>query len=477
MEMNKKFQNTGFKRIMITAPKSGSGKTLITAGLMKSFIKTGYNICGAKCGPDYIDPMYHRMITNKLSVNLDSYFVGEGEQLGNILKQAIFFSNADCCIIEGAMGFYDGIGGISTTGSAYEISELTQTPVVLVVDAKGASVSLAATIKGMLEFRKNHICGVILNRCSQAYYDRLKELIEYECDIQVFGFLPEIKKLVMPSRHLGLVAPGELDDTLEWVDTLSEAIDEYVDIEAVYNAAAQYDIDEMKFDEEELPQKTSAKAASDGGIADDKLCIAVARDEAFSFYYEENIRFLEKCGAKIIYFSPLHDEKLPEGISGMLLGGGYPELYAKKLSENAVMRKQIRDMLRSGLPFLAECGGFLYLQKHLEDINGKKYEMAGFFDGEGIKTNRLVRFGYAELEFLNAGCFGEAGCKLRVHEFHHWDCSSNGDAAIARKANKEEYNCMHYTDHYAAGFPHFYFENNPQAIRSWLNVCRNAVRK
>jgi len=465
MEMNDKFQNAGFRRIMITAPQSGSGKTLITSGLLRKFIKTGLNVSGAKCGPDYIDPMYHRMITNNSSINLDSYFVPQKEHLGEILRQALFYNRSDLCIIEGAMGFYDGLGGVQTTASAYEISEMTNTPVVLVVDAKGASVSLAAVINGMLQFRKNNICGVILNRCSTMYYERLKALVEEECGIKVFGYLPELKKLVIPSRHLGLVAPGEMEGALDWVDILAEAVDQYIDTDAIYEAAGA------------VAEVEAAGVANEAAAAAENLDIvriAVARDNAFSFYYEENMIFLENRGVEIVYFSPINDKELPEGISGIILGGGYPELYAKELSRNVTMLKSIKAALDGGMPFLAECGGFLYLQKHLESMNGKVYDMVGFFEGDGIKTNKLVRFGYAELEFRTDGCFGSEGCRLRVHEFHHWDCSDNGTAAIARKTNASEYSCMHYSNRYAAGFPHLYFENNPQAIESWIKICRGS---
>ena len=278
-------------------------------------------------------------------------------------------------VIEGVMGYFDGVAGISTTASSYDIARITKTPVILIVDCKGASLSIAALIKGFLEYgQEPMIRGVILNRISQIMAKRLKPLIE-ELGVMVVGWIPECEEMKLESRHLGLVLPGELEHWQEQLQRIAGRLNETLDLNLLLQMAET---------SEDLKE-----ASDDGLVCNGKLkepaSIAVARDEAFCFYYQENIRLLEKLGAEILYFSPLRDETLPENTSGVLLGGGYPELYAQDLSENTSMLQSIRSAAKKGMPILAECGGFLYLHEMLEDPDGAFFPMAGVIEAGHIR--------------------------------------------------------------------------------------------
>lgn len=440
-------------RILFAAPKSGSGKTMITCGMIEVLKRRGKKTASFKCGPDYIDPMFHRKALGIASGNLDTFFTGE-ETTRYLLWQKA--KDADITVLEGVMGYYDGLGGQSERGSTYEVARVTQTPVVLIVDCKGASVSLAALVKGMLKYRQDSgICSVLLNRVSPSYYERIKEVIEKECGILVLGFLPELENLEVPARHLGLVAPEELADFSGWAGRIADVIEAHVDVERLLGCAESAPCCEGKAPRLERLGR--------------RVRLGVARDEAFSFYYEENLELLAKMGAELVYFSPLHDESLPENIDGLLLGGGYPENFAAKLSENKKMREAVRLAVLHRMPCLAECGGFLYLQKTLEGADGAVYEMAGALEGEGFRTKRLTRFGYIEAEAQRPGVFGEKGTRLRGHEFHYWDCTENGDSFLAKKPLSDRtYSCMVHTPALAAGFPHFYYYSNPEALFGFL---------
>ena len=445
-------------RILLAAPKSGSGKTLFTCGLLALCKKKQIKAVAMKCGPDYIDPMFHRKVLKVPSGNLDSYFTDE-DTLRGILTDKM--EQSDLTVIEGVMGFYDGLSGISEKASTYDVARLTKTPVLLVVDGKGASVSLAALIRGIRDYREDsHIAGVLLNRVSPAYYERIKAVIEKECELPVLGYLPELSVLSVPSRHLGLLQPEELAGFDTWITEVRDALEKTVDFEGILAVA------------ETAPELQTGESGS-LPVLSTKVRIALAQDEAFSFFYEENRKLLEKMGAEVCLFSPIHDQELPEETDGLILPGGYPELYAEALSENHSMRNQVRKACEGNMPVLAECGGFLYLQKNLT-YEGKTFDMAGALDGEGFQTKSSVRFGYLDAAAEKPGLLGDAGVSIRGHEFHYFDCSNNGDGFTAKKPlSDRSYPCMIYTAHMAAGFPHFYYESNPEMLYSFLRACES----
>lgn len=432
-------------RVMFAAMRSGSGKTTVTCGVLAALKKQNIKVQAYKCGPDYIDPMFHRTVLGIDTGNLDTFFAGT-DAIGHILVRDL--RDAEMCVMEGVMGYYDGVGGTTTMASSYELSKVTKTPVVLIVDAKGASVTLAATIRGIMEYKKDsRIAGVILNRVSPMFYSRLKQVIETECGIPVLGYLPEDASFAVPSRHLGLLQPDEMQKQRDWVETVAEAVMKTIDINGIFEIAAQAEMLQIQ-----KPADVRQDCKFPSGYR-----IGVARDAAFSFYYRENLRMLEDMGAELVYFSPLADAHVPK-VDALIFGGGYPELYAKQLYENRSMRASVWRALESGMPCHAECGGFLYLGKSLADAEGNVYEMVGFLDGAGFRTERLQRFGYVELAPQQEDAFAVKTI-LRGHEFHYWDSTDCGDACLAWKplSKQKTYPCMVKKKGTFAGFPHLYY--------------------
>lgn len=432
-------------RVMFAATRSGSGKTTVTCGVLAALKKQNIKVQAYKCGPDYIDPMFHRTVLGIDTGNLDTFFA-DADAIGRILARDT--KDAELIVMEGVMGYYDGVGGTTTMASSYELSKVTKTPVVLIVDAKGASVTLAAIIRGIMEYKKDsRIVGVILNRVSPMFYSRIKHVIETECGIPVLGYLPEDASFVVPSRHLGLLQPDEMQKQRDWVETVAEAARKTIDIDGILEIAAQA----------EMLQIQKATGETEKSKFPAGYRIGVARDAAFSFYYRENLRMLEDMGATLVYFSPLTDAHVSE-VDALIFGGGYPELYAKELYENQSMRASVWQALEAGMPCHAECGGFLYLGKSLADAEGNVYEMVGFLDGAGFRTERLQRFGYVELASQEADAFA-VNTVLRGHEFHYWDSTDCGDACLAWKplSKQKTYSCMVKKKGTFAGFPHLYY--------------------
>ena len=314
---------------------------------------------------------------------------------------------------------------------------------LLVVQPKGASVTLAAQIQGLVNFRKNsHVSGILLNDCSEKLYKMLKALLERETGLPVLGYLPNLPQAAVESRHLGLKTADEIADLQEKIALLADA---------------------LVLDWQRLAVLTEKPApeALPGAAAPTSVRIAVAKDEAFCFTYAETLDALRDAGAELVLFSPVQDAVLPENIGGLYLPGGYPELYAKTLSENKTMLASIRQAVQAGLPTAAECGGFLYLGRSLEDADGKAWPMADVLPGDGIRVGRLVRFGYAEMTAKADSMLFCAGETLPIHEFHHWDSTANGTAFTACKNEKMQWECGFANENFYAGFPHLYWAGTP----------------
>lgn len=439
-------------RMMLTAAASGSGKTVIACGLMQAFQKGGCRVAGGKCGPDYIDPMFHREVLGVESQNLDLFLTDKEKMLSLFTDHA---KDADLTIVEGVMGYYDGLSLGSDQASSYEMAQVLHMPVILVIPAKGMALSILAVLKGMIEFRKNsNIKGLILNRISPGLYPRMKEMIEAELhemghEIPVVGYVPDDPAFVLSSRHLGLVLPEEIQEIKEQMIRAGEILSGTVDlskIREIMEAASPF-----------KPQLVSKSFQQEKRIR-----IGMARDAAFGFYYKDNLKLLEELGCELIPFSPLYDTGLPEGIQGLLLPGGYPENHASKLSENKAMRQAIRQAVESGIPCLAECGGFLYLHEQLEGTDGRQYEMAGVIPGRAVRKDRLVRFGYVRVRSQRDGVYLKSGEEIRGHEFHYWDSTDSGADCIALKPDgRRSWPCIHMKGNLMAGYPHLYFASQP----------------
>lgn len=452
------------KRVMIAAPKSGSGKTTITCALLQVLKDMGQQVVSYKCGPDYIDPMFHQKVLGIPSKNLDTFFTGEEETRALLLKNR---TERDFAVLEGVMGLFDGLGGIREEGSSYHLAKVTATPIILVVDAKGIGRSVIPLIAGFLAYDKEKLIkGVILNRMSKPYYEIVKPLLEEELGICVAGYFPEQKQFYIESRHLGLVMPDEREDIKEKLAAVSAEFQKTVSVSEIMRIAEHA---------EDLEQGKNAgreRKASLCNKAPDCPVIAVARDEAFCFYYEDNLLLLEENGAEIAFFSPLHDEKLPDGCSGLLIGGGYPELYAERLGKNAGMLKAVKHAMKSGMPIVAECGGFLYLHSRIVDKEGKGRAMAGALPASCRDTGKLVRFGYVELE-EKQNYFLPEGERIKGHEFHYYDSEDNGSDCLAIKpVTGKSYPCVLEGENYWLGFPHLYYPSNPAFAKRFVEKAR-----
>ena len=346
---------------MIAATGSGCGKTTITCALLENLRSRGIKAGSFKCGPDYIDPMFHKEIIGIPSKNLDLFFSGDRE----VEEIFLMDNDSEVSIVEGVMGLYDGINVKSDEGSSYHLANSLDIPIILIVNAHGMGRSIISVIKGFLaDDSKGRIKGVILNQISETFYNSIRDLIEKETGIKTFGYFPKDKGLSVESRYLGLVLPTEIDDIKVRLKKASDQVDKSIDIEGILENT-----------------KVSKEGISSKKIYKEKVRIAVARDKAFCFYYEDNFRVLREEGAKLIFFSPLEDERLPENIDGIVIGGGYPEKYLDKLFANKNLMKEIKEAISSGMPSLAECGGFMYLHRFIYDENEVPYEMCNVIDG------------------------------------------------------------------------------------------------
>lgn len=469
-------------RIMLAAPASGSGKTMITCGILQALKTRGDCPASFKCGPDYIDPMFHAQVIGTASRNLDPYFTDRKTTRHLFARSA---AAAGISVMEGVMGLYDGLGGITPAASSYDLASMTETPVVLVVNAKGMSLSVVPFLKGFADYEQTalenlakkekeeriqngfQIRGVILNRITEMTYRMLKPVIEEQTGLRVFGYVPVLDACRVESRHLGLVTPGEIADLQERICELAKELKKTVDLDGLKelaHSAPDYDDSELELPVAVQQNKSAPEIKGREGAGP---VIAVARDEAFCFYYQDNLELLKLLGARLVEFSPLHDGKPPQGISGMLFGGGYPELYARALSENTAMREAVRTALSSGMPYLAECGGFMYLQEKMQDMEGNSYPMAGVIEGESYRTKRLGRFGYIELTPGENQLLGEG--TIRGHEFHYFDSTDPGNSYSAKKpVTGREWQCIHGTKNSAAGYPHLYYWSNPRFAAQFL---------
>ena len=399
-------------QLVLAAPRSGCGKTTAACALLAALTARGLTPCAFKSGPDYIDPMFHRAVLGVESHNLDLFFSASQTARALYARHA---AGHGAAVVEGAMGYYDGLGGVTDTASAWQLADTLGLPALLVVRPKGASLTLAAELRGLTAFRTPHrIAGILLNDCTQGLCALLKPMLEKETGLPVVGCLPPLPEAAIESRHLGLKTAAEIDDLQRKIQLLSDAAQQTIDWSLLHTL----------FDR-------PAPAAVPCTVPPPRVRLAVARDAAFCFTYAETLEALRENGAELCFFSPLADTALPDNIGGLYL------------------------------PTVAECGGFLYLGRTLQDADGTPHPMAGVLPGQGFKVGRLVRFGYARLTARADSMLFRAGETLPVHEFHHWDSTENGDAFTAAKANGRQWACGFANARLYAGFPHLYWAGTP----------------
>lgn len=451
-------------RFLITAASSGSGKTTVTSGLLRCLARRGLGVVAYKCGPDYIDPMFHRSVLGTPCFNLDLFFSTPSQVRALLCERS---AEADISVLEGVMGFYDGLGGRSTDASAYHVASATSTPVIAVMDARGTSMTIASLVKGLRDFRDDsNLVGVIFNRCSKMTFKMLSEIVEELCGVRAVGYMPDVPDAALESRHLGLVTAGEVEDLQAKIDKVADVLEESVDIDLLLEIARG--ADELEF----MPSVVEPAWPAPGKEAGGAPRIAVAHDAAFCFYYEESLDYLRRLGVELIPFSPLSDARVPDDADACYLGGGYPELHARELAENEPMRASLKRRAGEGMPLFAECGGFLYLKETMTDIDGETWPMAGILPGGSGYTGHLTRFGYVELEARQGGLGIEEGDRIRAHEFHYYDSDDNGESFRAVKpVTGRSWECGVARPRLLAGFPHLYLPAAPDFARRFVEAA------
>lgn len=471
------------KSIIIAAPHSGSGKTTVTLGLMECLKRRGLRVAPFKVGPDFIDPGYHRLVCGRPSVNLDGWICPPAFLRETFARHS---AGADIAVIEGVMGLFDGASGASDQGSTAEIARITGSPVVLVIDAKSQARSAAALVRGFAEFDPHvRLAGVIFNNVASENHARiLREAVDSTgLGIKALGFIPRDERLHIPSRHLGLLTAEENPLPAEFLDHLAETVKSHVDLGLLWATGNPQPTDQP------LPfERGQVYTFHDNDVEcvdlTPKTKIAVARDAAFCFVYEDNLRLLREAGAEIVQFSPLMDERLPEGICGIYLPGGYPEVFADTLAANGEMKTAIRNAIEAGMPVYAECGGFIYLTQGVRgqvltsDSDVKCQDLTPLVAIFPVTTRMLPRrkaLGYREIELADETILGRKGAVARGHEFHYSEMEEmlpemerlyrvrKQGAELGMEGFRYR-NCL-------ASYVHLHFGSNPAMAAAFVESC------
>ncbi len=446
--------------IIIAGTHSGAGKTTISIGIMAALRARGLNVQPFKVGPDFIDPAYHNHVTGVVSRNLDGWMMGRAA-LRNLY--AVAGERADISVIEGAMGLYDGaVGGASAGGSTAEVARLTGAPAVLVVDARGMAGSAAAVVRGFETMdSKVNVAAVILNRVgSKRHAELLKRAIGKVCRARVAGMIPVSSDVDIPSRHLGLTTDVAGILTPKFLGRLTRLIEENVDIALLLKIASKAD----RIKPADGPKNPSRRPAAR---------LAVAMDEAFCFYYPDNLELLESCGLDIVPFSPLKDGGLPEGVRGIYIGGGYPEMYARGLAMNDFVKGDVMAAAGAGMPIYAECGGLMYLSRGIRDAEGVYHPMVGLFPARASMLQRKKALGYREVRITADGTPFPKGGRARGHEFHYSEMEPMPDS-VGRAYAVKGLDGVEFAEGYTAGgalgsYVHLHFLSNRAFARSFAH--------
>ena len=446
--------------LIVAAPHSGAGKTMLTLGLMAALRERGLAVQPFKVGPDFIDPGHHTAVCGVSSRNLDGWMLSKSYNLDLFSR---LMEKADCAVVEGVMGLFDGFSPVSDAGSTAEMAKWLNLPVLLVVDASSMARSVAALVKGFEIFDgKVRYAGVVFNRVgSKHHLSLLKEAVGHYCDTPCLGGLIRDERLAMPERHLGLVTSDEAALSRERLDYLAGIIEENLNLDEL-----------IRICRISVPDSVGERFVK----AEKKVRIAVARDAAFCFYYPDNLELLERSGAELVFFSPLKDVKVPEGCHGIYIGGGYPEVFAKALAENETMRVSVRHAGEKGCPIYAECGGLMYLSREIVIDSEMRYPMVGLYPFSTRMLSRFKALGYREIRLSSKGPLGPGGMTARGHEFHYSEIVeqertfdrlyevASRKGLLPEKEGFQVHNCV-------ASYIHLHFGSNPELVRYWVEFC------
>lgn len=449
---------------VIAGERSGVGKTSLTLAIVKSLISRGLRVQCFKVGPDFIDPGYHAAVTGRPPRNLDGWMMGRDQCLKSFECNC---HDVDMAVIEGVMGLYDGYDGLSEDGSTAQIAKWLNFPVILIIDGSSLARSAGAVALGFELFDQElKIAGVIFNRVAgENHFQYLCDGVQARCNVKVLGYVPRNSEWLFGERHLGLIMAEESAGLQSKIALMSRQLEQSVNIDEIVSLARPFTQQQFRTARHKQPESTT---------------IGVARDEAFCFYYQDNLDYLEQHGARLVFFSPIHDSYLPTGIEGLYVPGGYPELYAAALSRNKNMRASIRDFCMAGKPVYAECGGLLYLLQYLIDKTGTPHEMVGLFPVHARMFPHLQRLGYVEGEILKNCPLLREGIKFRGHEFHYSEIEEMPQHVVrcyritGRKSRPVSYEGYSLCNTLAS-YIHIHFASNPSIAEEFVAACRRAV--
>ncbi len=481
----------GVPRLVVAGTHSGVGKTTVAVGIMAALRRRGLVVQPFKVGPDYIDPTHHLLATDRASRNLDSWMVPKPALL-ELFQRAC--RGADVAVIEGVMGLFDGHGGADESGSTAEIAKLIGSPVLVIIDARSMARSAAAIAWGYSRFDPDlQVAGFLLNRIAgEKHFQMAREAIEDAGVGQVFGYLPRDPVLSLPERHLGLVPTPEEAPPEEYLGRLVELIESHVDVGGLLEAISHQSpanseqadegresgVGNRSSDSEPRTRNpalsTQHSALTRSSVPSPRPClfpgravprravIAVARDEAFNFYYQDNLDLLEAHGAELLYFSPVRDAGVPEGAGALYLGGGFPEMHAARLAANESMLESVRRAVAAGMPVYGECGGLMFLSEGIVGPAGERFPMVGAVPGWCSMAEKRLNLGYVEVRSRAPGPLGPAGYFARGHEFHY----SRWEGLDPSAAAYEVINQSGRAEGFARGsllasFAHIHFAANP----------------
>jgi cobyrinic acid a,c-diamide synthase len=446
--------------LVVAGSHSGVGKTTVALGLMAAFQKRGFKVSGCKVGPDFIDPGHHRRILETPSRSLDGWMLSKEYNRATFAKA---MQGKDLGIVEGVMGLFDGYDGRTESGSTAEMAKWLGVPVILVVDARSMARSIAALVHGFASFDPDlRLAAVIANRVGSPTHVRyLAEAMSSVPGVTFMGGLPRRNQLSIPGRHLGLVTSDEEPYRADLFAELAAMVEEHLDLDTLLELPT---IEERR---ESLALPSPHRK---------EVRLGVARDEAFCFYYQDNLDLLSHFGAELCFFSPLRDDRLPPDVDGLYLGGGYPELYARELTRNENMRSDILQAARKGMPIYAECGGFMYLTRSIE-MEDQDFAMVGLYPFGTRMLPRRKALGYREVMLEEDGLLGPKGLKARGHEFHYSELSEvpQGVPSLFKVANREGVDTLidgYVIHNVVAGYIHLHFGSNPEVAASLVKSCR-----
>jgi len=450
---------------LIAGTHSGCGKTTVTLGLLSALVNRGVQVQPFKVGPDFIDPGHHTRITGRVSQNLDGWML-DRETNQEIFARCV--KGAGAVVVEGVMGLFDGFSGRDEAGSAAQMAKWLGLPVLLVIDARSMARSAAAVVKGFAEFDPGlELAGIVFNRVgSDRHRQILTEAVEGMSGPPIVGFLPRDESLNIPSRHLGLVTDEDYS-TGSMAARLAAWTESGLDLDRILNLAKGHP----------WPLEPDVKMDRPARQGLEVVRIGVARDRAFCFYYQENLRILEEAGAELVFFSPLTEKKLPDNIQGLYLGGGYPELHARNLSENRKMIRDIKRFVHQGSPVYAECGGFMVLMKSIQDLEGRVFPMVDIFPFRSRMQQRLRALGYREITTMEDSLLGPAGTHVRGHEFHYSSIASTEGEVPTLYGLSDRSGALERTEGYRCNnvlgsYIHLHFGSNPWAAAHFVRFCR-----